>query len=63
MYFVNGYKFYTKTWFDGKKITNSGLYVKGVTDGGEDDFYGIIHYLYELEYVALNKKIPLFYCE
>jgi len=39
------------------------LYVKGVTGGGEDDFYGTIHYIYELKYVALNKKIPLFYCE
>ena len=46
-----------------RKQKNSGLYVKGITDGGEDDFYGIIHYKYELEYVALNKKIPLFYRE
>jgi len=63
MYFVNAYKFHTKAWADGKKTTNSGLYVKGVTGGGEDDFYDTIHHIYELEYVALNKKILLFYCE
>ena len=33
------------------KITyNSGVYVKGLIGGGEDDFYGIIQYIYELEY-------------
>jgi len=63
MYFVNKYKFHTKAWADGKKIINSGLYVKGLTRGGEDDFFGTIHHIYELEYGSLNKKIPLFYCE
>jgi len=63
IYFVNGYKFHTKAWSDGKKITNCGLYVKGVTDGGEDDFYGIIDHIFEFKYVGLTKKIPLFYCE
>jgi len=29
---------------------------------GEDDFYGIIHHIFELEYQGLSKKIPLFYC-
>jgi len=42
---------------------NNGLYVKGVTDGGEDNFYGIIHHIYEFEYLGLSRKIPLFYCE
>jgi len=42
---------------------NNGLYVKGVIDGGEDDFYGIIHHIYEFDYLGLSKKIPLFYCE
>jgi len=60
MYFVNGYKFHTNTLTHGKKTTNSDLYVKGVTDGGQDDFYGIIHHIYELEYVGLTKKISLF---
>jgi len=38
---------------------NNGLYVKGVTDGGEDDFYGIIHHIYEFDYLGLSEKIPL----
>jgi len=42
---------------------NNELYVKGVIDGGEDDFYGMIHHIYEFDYVGLSKKIPLFYCK
>jgi len=42
---------------------NNELYVKGVIDEGKDDFYGIIHHIYEFDYVGLSKKIPLFYCE
>jgi len=45
------------------KKMNNGLYVKGVTDGGEDDFYGIIHHIYEFDYVGLGKKISLYYYE
>ena len=52
MYFVNGNKFHTKTWVDGKKTTNIDSYVKGVIDVGEEDFYAIIHYIYELEYAS-----------
>jgi len=46
MYSVNGYKFHTKAWVDGKKTKNSELYVKGVTGEGEDDFYSTIHHIY-----------------
>jgi len=42
---------------------NNGLYVKSVTDGGGDDFYSIIHHIYEFEYLSLSKKISLFFCE
>ena len=61
-YFVNGYKFHTNTWSKGKKTINSGVHVKGLTEGGEDDFYGIIHRIYELEYNTSNKpkKVVLF---
>ena len=62
-YFVNGYKFHTKAWSDGKKTVNCGVYVKGVSEGGEDDFFGIIHHIYELQYLGLSNNIPLFYCE
>jgi len=59
---VNGYKFHTNAWSKGKKTINSVVHVKGLTEGGEDDFYGIIHKIYELEYNTSNKpkKVVLF---
>jgi len=62
-YFVNGYKFHTNAWSKGKKTINSGVHVKGLTEGGENDFYGIIHRIYELNYNTSNKskKIVLFF--
>jgi hypothetical protein len=61
-YFVNGYKFHTKSWTMGKKTINSGVYVKGVGDGGEDDFYGVIKHIFELSY-RYDNNVVLFYCE
>jgi len=29
----------------GEKTINSGVYVKGLTEGGHDDFYGIIEHI------------------
>lgn len=58
---MNGYKFHTQSWSEGKKTINSGVYVKGVTEGGEDDFYGVIKHIYELCYN--ENKVVLFYCE
>ena len=58
-YFVNGYKFHTNAWSKGKKTINSGVHVKGFTEGGEDDFYWIIHRIYELQYYFfVNGLIP-----
>lgn len=62
-YYINGYKFHTKAWSQGKKTINSGVYVKGVTGGGEDDFYGVIQHIFELEYYKLPHKVALFYCQ
>ena len=63
--YVNGYKFHIDAWSQGKKTTNSGVYVKGLTDGGEDDFYGIIKHIYEIEYNTSStlKKVFVFYCD
>ena len=46
----------------GKKTINSGVYVKGVGDGGEDDFYGVIKHIFELSY-RYDNNVVLFYCE
>ncbi|CAK8574835.1 unnamed protein product [Lathyrus sativus] len=62
-YFINGYKFHTQAWSQGKKTINSGVYVKGITEGGEDDFYGVIKHIFELEYHELSHKVALFYCQ
>ncbi|XP_058776694.1 uncharacterized protein LOC131651025 [Vicia villosa] len=64
-YFVNGYKFHTEEWSVGKKTVNSGVVVKGVTEGGEDDFYGVITHIYELvyNYMDSENKVFLFYCD
>jgi hypothetical protein len=50
MYFVNGYKFHTRAAIHGKKTINCGVCIKGLIEGGEDDFYGIIENIYELVY-------------
>ncbi|GAU48783.1 hypothetical protein TSUD_406260 [Trifolium subterraneum] len=63
MYFVNGYKFHTQDWSHGKKTTNCGVHVKGLTNGGEDDYYGIIQNILQLEYDDFDDKITLFHCE
>ncbi|KAK2454153.1 hypothetical protein QL285_001747 [Trifolium repens] len=63
-YFVNGYKFHTRNWTEGKETVNSGVCMKGVTENGEDDFYGVIENIIEISYNYLdyNKAIVLFYC-
>ena len=61
-FFENGYKFHTHAWSEGK---NNGVYVKGLTKGGDDDFYGIIQHIYKLEYDTSTspKRVVLFYCD
>jgi len=63
-YFVNGYKFHTRSWTEGKSTVNSGVCMKGVTENGEGDFYGVIEHIFEVEYNYLDykKTVVLFYC-
>lgn len=63
IYFVNGYTFHTKAYNINKKTINSGVHVRGLTEGGEDDYYGTINYIIELDYFGLKDKVALFYCE
>lgn len=44
-------------------MISSGVFVKRVTDGGEDDFYGVVTHIYELVYNYLDSenKVVLFY--
>lgn len=65
-YYVNGYKFHTESWTEGKETINSGVCMKSVSDSGVvEDFYGIIEHIYEIDYTFLDyaKKVVLFYCK
>ena len=64
-FFANRYKFHTHAWSQGKRTINSGVHVTGLIEGGEDDFYGVIKHMYEVEYNSstAEKKIVLFYCD
>ena len=48
----------------GKENNKNGVHVKGLTEGGEDDFYGVIQHIYEVEYNSLtsDNKVVLLYC-
>ncbi|XP_058751501.1 uncharacterized protein LOC131624571 [Vicia villosa] len=61
IYFLNGYKFHTEERSRGKKTTNCGVHVKGITNGGEDNFYDIIQCILQLEYHGSSNNISLFY--
>ncbi|XP_004492143.1 uncharacterized protein [Cicer arietinum] len=63
IYFVNGYTFHTKAYKINKKTINSGVHVRGLTKGGEDDYYGTINYMIELDYFGLKDRVGLFYFE
>jgi len=45
-------------------MINSGVHIKGLTEGAAYDFYGVIQHIYELEYntTTYPKQIVLFYC-
>ncbi|XP_019240549.1 PREDICTED: uncharacterized protein LOC109220542 [Nicotiana attenuata] len=61
-YVVNGYKFHTEEWSNGKKTNNSGVWVKGE---GDVDYYGVLQEILELEYAVgwPKKKLVLFRCK
>ena len=63
IYFVNGHKFHTQSWSEGKKTIIYGVYVKdiGNVNSNENDFYGIVKEIIQLEYLRQNsKKLVLF---
>jgi hypothetical protein len=63
-YIVNGYKFHTRSWTEGKETNNSGVCMKSLTENGEGDFYGVIENIFEIEYNYLDdmNTVVLFYC-
>jgi len=45
-------------------MINNGVHVKGLKEGGVDDFYGVIQHIYELEHntTSCPEQVVLFYC-
>jgi len=64
MYIINGYKFHTDSWSQGKSMRNSGVCTRGSVYGQpEDDYYGILQEVIQLEYPGLPiKQVVLFNC-
>ena len=64
MHTVNGYKFHTEAWNEDRKTYNCGVCAKGTGEGGiENDFYGILKDVVEIEYPGEPiKKCVLFSC-
>ena len=62
--YVNGYKFHSTAHATRKAADNSGVCVKSAEDSlDEDDFYGCLEDIIELEYPAMPiKRVTLFKC-
>ena len=65
IYFVNGFKFHTRSHSIGKSTMNCGICVKGTGYGEyENDFYGQLEEIIQIEYPGLPlKRVVLFKCE
>ncbi|KAM3238413.1 hypothetical protein P3L10_013444 [Capsicum annuum] len=51
IYFVNGYKFHTSSWGEGKSTYNSGVCVSGIgQDGITSEYYGVLKEIIKLEW-------------
>ncbi|XP_050225605.1 uncharacterized protein LOC126675073 [Mercurialis annua] len=64
-YYVNGFKFHTRSHDSGRATFNSGVCIKASNyDAATSDFYGIVTEILELEYRALPLKTTmLFMCD
>ncbi|XP_050238139.1 uncharacterized protein LOC126687627 [Mercurialis annua] len=64
-YYVNGFKFLTQEYGQDQLTMNSGVCVRGTEYvDGENDFYGVLTGIIELEYPALPmKQTVIFKCE
>ena len=63
-YFVNGYKFHTQKYGDGRVTHNSGVCVRGTCyNEPESDYYGLLDEVVEVEYQGIGRCIVvLFKC-
>ncbi|KAL4570931.1 hypothetical protein LXL04_026596 [Taraxacum kok-saghyz] len=63
-YFVNGYKFHTEKYGDGRVTHNSGVCVRGTCyNEAESDYFGLLNEVLEVEYQGMGRCIVvLFKC-
>ncbi|KAI3509243.1 hypothetical protein L1887_24368 [Cichorium endivia] len=63
-YFVNGYKFHTEKYGDGRVTHNSGVCVRGTCyNETECDYYGLLNEVLEVEYQGMGRcVVVLFKC-
>ncbi|XP_052620614.1 uncharacterized protein LOC111890162 isoform X1 [Lactuca sativa] len=63
-YFVNGYKFHTEKYGDGRVTHNSGVCVRGTCyNETECDYYGLLDEVLEVEYQGIGRcVVVLFKC-
>ncbi|XP_052623718.1 uncharacterized protein LOC111889087 [Lactuca sativa] len=64
-YFVNGYKFHTQQYGEGRATKNFGVCVRGETYNAEQesDYYGILQEILEIEYYSSGPStVVLFNC-
>ena len=59
-YFVNGYRFHTKTHASTRVTDSSGVCVLGKSFGtDEEDYYGVLDEIIELNYISPTVKRPI----
>ncbi|PKU64702.1 hypothetical protein MA16_Dca017644 [Dendrobium catenatum] len=65
IYIVNGFRFHTKSWSEGRKTENCGVCVRGNThEEDECDYYGILNEVLDLEYPGEDENfVCLFNCQ
>ncbi|KAI0516679.1 hypothetical protein KFK09_009356 [Dendrobium nobile] len=65
IYIVNGFRFHTKSWSEGRKTENYGVCVRGNThEEDECDYYGILNEVLDLEYPEEDENfVCLFNCQ
>jgi Domain of unknown function (DUF4216) len=62
-YDVNGFRFHTEAFSQDKSTINSGVCVKGESSNNiQQDYYGILQEVIELEYHGVGHKLVLFKC-
>ncbi|XP_075099537.1 uncharacterized protein LOC142176307 [Nicotiana tabacum] len=61
-YEINGFKFHTKQLEGNRVKQNSGVLVRGIMNGQNIDYYGVLTEIVELQYLK-GKRIVLFKCD